>query len=147
MGLTTALWAIGTAAAVGGQLYAGYQAAQAQEYNARVAEQQAKVERQRGKIEADRQRRDAQRLIARQRAGYGASGVAILGSPLEVLSDTAEEAEYDALLTEWGANTQAGFYETEAKQRRKSARGQTFGAFLGAGSTFLSSSYNLASGF
>lgn len=144
MGLATTLWAAGTAATIGGQLYAAEQAAQAQEYNAQIAEQQAEVERQHANIEAARQRRDTQKLLSTQRARYGASGVAFTGSPLEVLSETAEDAEYDALLTEWVGRMRGGYYDAEAGMRRRSARSERIGSYIGAGTTFLSSVGNLA---
>lgn len=140
MGLTTTLMAIGTAVAVGGQLYAGSQAAKASEYNAQLADQQAMNERQRGQIESDRQRRDAARLASRSRAKIGKSGVTATGSPLEVIADNAEEAEYDALLTQWSSNTRASAFTAQGVQDRRSTSNSRIGSYIGAGTTFLTGS-------
>lgn len=72
------------------------------EQNARIAigvgERNAKAASDRAASEEDRLRSARRRQISAARAAFGSAGVQIEGTPLEVLSDMAREAEADALL-------------------------------------------------
>src|SRR5688572_29095657 len=85
-----------------GAIQQGNAAAAAAEQNARYAEHNALVaERNRATVlsqtdsEAAGQQRDNRRQLSQIRAAYGASGLALEGSPLDVLEDTALEQELD----------------------------------------------------
>lgn len=52
-------------------------------------------------------RRDRDRRISTTRAAFGAAGVQLQGTPLEVLADEAMEAEEDALLIRFGGERAA----------------------------------------
>lgn len=67
-----------------------------------LAERNAQAAIDRAAAEEVRLRRDRDRRIESTRATFGASGVQIQGSPLEVLADEAMEAEEDALLIRFG---------------------------------------------
>lgn len=58
-------------------------------------------------LQADLQRRQRRRQRAATRASFGARGVQMTGSPLDVLTDAAAEAELEARLTEFGGELQA----------------------------------------
>jgi hypothetical protein len=83
--------------------YTGAQAnAASSEYNARVADRDRIVADQNRKaildqtrIDVQDKRRENKRVMASIRASYGASGVELAGSPLDVLTDTANEQETD----------------------------------------------------
>ena len=114
------LGAIGIGASIFGGISAkksaGKQAAQTQqqaELNAEVARQNAAFELrlaernaqaaiQQAAAEEVRLRRDRGRRIETTRAAFGASGVQLQGSPLEVIADEVMEAEEDALLIRFG---------------------------------------------
>ena len=75
-----------TAAAAGYSAYSGYQqqkdeAARAK-YNQQVKEQEAKARERAGRAAVDEKREETRRLLAAQRAAYGASGVGMEGSPM-----------------------------------------------------------------
>lgn len=83
-----------------------YQQGQAQaaaaEYNAAVAErdmivadQNRKLAIQNANIAAEDKRRENRRILSSIRAKYGASGLSLAGSPLDVLQDTATEQALD----------------------------------------------------
>ena len=91
---------------------------------------QAKVEKQRAAFEAERQRDYAARFLGAQRAAYGASGVTLEGTPIDVLADTAAQAELDALAIQWGGQARATALSSQASAAR-------LGGYMGAGAALL----------
>lgn len=69
----------------------------ADKYNAQVATNNASMASAQAAADESKQRRDARIAIGSQRAAYGASGLSIEGSPLDVLEQSAATAELDAL--------------------------------------------------
>lgn len=86
-----------------GAIQQGNAAAASAEYNAKVDQRNQVIEDQnrglalqQASAEADDKRRETRRLLSSMRASYGASGIELAGSPLDVLEDTAIESELDA---------------------------------------------------
>lgn len=133
-----------TSAGGGLDAYGQYQAGRASEaaanYNAKLLKQQARDEVTRGGIEEQRLRRQQAAFMGRQRAAAGGSGaVASSGSPLNLLAQTAEDAEMDALTlrnnayrSAWGLNNQAALTKFEGRQARRAG-------IMNAGSSLLTS--------
>ncbi len=68
------------------------------ERNAQLAERQAEAETQAALAEAKKQAREGKRFLARQRAAFAVSGVAIgRGTPLAVVVETAAELKAEEL--------------------------------------------------
>lgn len=140
-----ALPAIGMAAgAIGAGIsaYSSIQEGAAQnriaQYNAQIQEQQANATALQAANKAMGQRQQDQQILARQRAGFAASGVvADTGSPLLVEAKQAGYLEMAALQTQ-----QAGAIESQNDQqaadlsRAQGSYAQT-GADLSAGATIL----------
>jgi len=84
------------------QAQGAYQGAVA-EYNAAVARSQALALETVADIDIARQRKIATRLRGTQVAGYAKAGVKLEGSPLEVMIDSAAEAEKDIAITRYNA--------------------------------------------
>ncbi len=98
--------------------------------NAKVAEQEAEAERRASEFEVDQQKRRADKLLARQRAMRGKSGVELTGSPLLVMEDTAAQLALEsANLREIGHRRVSAYKEqsyldfTKSRMARKSAKG------------------------
>lgn len=141
----TVLGAVGT--------YQSMQASAASaEYNARIAErdivvtdQNRKATLEQARLDAEDKRRENKRVMASIRASYGASGVELAGSPLDVLTDTATEQETDARRIEYegqirgreGALQMLGLSESSTLSRAE-ARNYRRGAPLAALGTGLS---------
>lgn len=96
---TFASAAVGAAGAVQG----GRAQAAASEYNARVGERDALVADQnrvaalqQSRVAQEDRNRETRRTLASIRASYGASGVGMEGSPLDVLADSAFESALDS---------------------------------------------------
>lgn len=117
MAVTPALIALTAASgAIGayGAYASGQAASAAASYNARLQERDAYVAEQnrqavieQTRIAAEDSRRDNRRELASIRAAYGASGLDLAGSPLDVLQDTATEQELDTRRVEYEGSTRA----------------------------------------
>lgn len=128
--------AMAVVAAVGAMSQAA-SARSAAKYNASIAERNAVVARQQAAVNEDAQRRAAYRALGRMRAGYGAAGVTVEGSPLDVLEDSAAEAELDALNIRYkGELTAMGYQDEATLQRMRGKAAMTAGIFK-AGSALL----------
>jgi len=156
-GVGTAMSVAGAVIGAVGTLQAGNAASASASYNAQVADRDVAVADQNRKsvleqtrIAADDKRRDNRRVLSSIRAQYGASGLSMAGSPLDVLQDTAVEQELDVRRTEYegrvrgreGALQMLGLQEEgvlsrmEAKNARRAGRVGAVGSLAsGVGST------------
>jgi hypothetical protein len=128
-----------------GALQAAGANAAAAEFNAQVHERNAKIARDQAAADAEDTARENRRKIGLIRAQYGASGLDMAGSPLDMLSDTIAEGELDVRRTIYKGAIRAT-EETDkgnlARMEKKSElRSMPFIAATGvtkAGSTLLS---------
>jgi len=122
-----AFTAIGTLAQAGGQIGTGVMTRSA-------ARDQASVAKARGVIVAEDERRKGRRLAGKQRAAYAKAGVKIdEGTPLDVLAQTAADAELNAIRAALGFEQQADDFKSYGKTALM--RG-----ILGSGATILGGS-------
>lgn len=89
------LIAASTALAAVSAISQAQQAKATGEYNAAIGARNAGIAREQAARDAEAQHRGAVRAIGAARAAYGASGVTLEGSPLDVLESSAAEAELD----------------------------------------------------
>lgn len=149
----------GTVMGAVGQYQQGQAAAAQAEYNAAVArnnqiisEQQAQDALKRGQIAEEQKRRETSALIGRQRATLAASGVALdQGNPLDILGDTAQFGELDALTIRNNADREAYGYRVqgmnfaaEAGLNDARAAASRQAGLMGAAGTLLSGAGNAA---
>lgn len=107
---------------------------QAAKYNEKVAENQAEAARNEAAANADMQRRRAAKQIGSMQASYAASGVSTEGSPLEVLEESARNAELDRLSILWGGETRAqGFENTARLEKARGSNAMASGMLSAAG--------------
>lgn len=123
--LPMALQIAGTAASVMGAIQGGKAENSAAQFNADSARQEA------ASREAA-QRSAAQRQLGSIRAGVSKSGATMEGTPLTVLSESAANAEIDALNTQYSGQREAALYESKARNSRSAG-------YLRAGTSLLSS--------
>lgn len=88
---------VGTFMSVQGQRTAADQANATAKYNADVQRQQAAQEMEVAKENARRKQRENSRILARQRAMVARQGLAMEGTPLEILGETATTLQRDIL--------------------------------------------------
>ena len=101
------------------------------------ADRQAVIERQQGNYEAARAGDQATRQLASMRGAYTSAGVALEGSPLTILEDSAREASLDQQAIRYGATLRSQASTFEAGQARRNASSARTGAIIGAISPFV----------
>lgn len=104
----------GTVMSVVGALSQGQASADASNYNRAINERNATVATQQAAADEARQRRENLLRAGNLRAGYGASGVTVDGSPLDVLEMAATNGELDAQSIRYKGNLRAMGYNDTA---------------------------------
>ena len=120
--------------------------AQAAEYNAEVAERNRRAITAQTQNDINDKRVHDRRVLASIRAGYSQNGFELAGSPMDVLSDTIFEQEYDVAKLEFagkmkaeGYREQATLYEMEADAASTaSVFGLATGLLSGIGNAYSS---------
>ena len=123
--LPMALQIAGTAASVIGAIQGGKAENSSAQFNADSARQEA------ASREAA-QRTAAQRQLGSIRAGVSKSGATMEGTPLAVLSESAANAEIDALNTRYSGQREAALYEARGRNAKTAG-------YMRAGTSLLSS--------
>lgn len=137
-GLTTGLQLAGAGLSAIGTVASASAQSQGLKAQAAFNERQAMMEEQRTAYEVQRERENAQRLMARQRAGYLSSGLALEGTPTAVIADTASEAALDIAAIQYGGQVRGSNLRTQAQIDRANASAARTAGFIGAGSSLLS---------
>lgn len=135
---------VGTMLTIGGGLMTavnaisqGNAAAASANYNARVAENNAIAVRQQAAADEARQRRLAAKRSGSLVAGYGATGVTVEGSPLDIMEESAMQEELDALTIRYNGELAASnFMATAGMERARASNARTSG-YMGAGTALL----------
>lgn len=120
----------GTATSVAGQLSAGNAAKSTADFNAQKALEESQIQEQ-------QQRTSDMRTISSARARIGSSGVETSGSPLDVLAESARQAELNALIIRRGGALDAQSQEIAGANAQKASQ-------FGAAGTLLTGGYNIA---
>ena len=128
----------GAAVSAVGTIQQGAAAANAAEFNARVAEQEAELAKATASVEEERLRARNRALLASQIAATAKSGLGLAGSPLAVMAETAGQAELDALSVRFAGSTKEAFRRSEASIARFEGKQLQSGSFFTAGATILS---------
>ena len=115
--------AVGTGLAVVGAIQGGKADASANQFNADAARREA------ASREAA-QRTAAQRQLGSIRAGVSKSGATMEGTPLMVLSESAANAEIDALNTRYSGEREGALYDSRGRNARTAG-------YLRAGTSLL----------
>lgn len=110
-----------------GQYKAGRAEAEALKMSEALALQEAAEIERASRYETERRLEMGEKVIARQRALYAKAGVAVEGTPMEVLASTAEEIQRDVDVARRAGYMQKARKLLEAKQYRRGARA-TIGA-------------------
>lgn len=131
----------GIVSAVGAVNQAG-QEAEAHEFNAQGAEAAAAQNDAIGKEAERRTRINAAKQLGQMRAAYGASGVTLEGTPLDVLQESASNAEMDSLnvrhqhaLKSWALRRDAYSERVAAGNVRSAGTLRAVSSLLGAGAS------------
>ena len=133
-------WELLTAAALtaANQVSQGVSANKMAKYNASVSEGYAAAARDQAAFDEARSREQSRRALGARRTAYGAAGVTLEGTLIDVMGDAAADAELDALslrrrgdLEVWGRLNEAGSQRTRGRAALQSG-------VMDAGATLLS---------
>lgn len=118
--------------------YMSYQSqAAAAKGNEQLAENQAQAEQDAAKAEAYKLSREQQRAKAMQATLYSKAGVDLIGSPLDVMAETAAQYERDIALTGYAGGAKSASAMGEASIYKRQARDYRTMSYLGAASSGL----------
>ena len=142
-----ALTAVGTGVSV----YSSQEQAAAQEdaanFNAAVASNNAVQQQQAAEYEAARIRDRNRRILASSRADLSKNGVALSGSGLDVLSDSATQGELDALAAIYTGKVGANAQRAQSSLDRMAARNAAGTGLLNGIATGLSGAAQTGMGY
>jgi hypothetical protein len=128
---------IGTAMSVIGALQQGQQAKQSAEYNAAIARNNAIASQQQSAANAAAQQRKARMQMGTMRAGYGASGIGLEGSPMDILEQSAAMAELDRQNILYGGTLRTQGFTNTANLEEAAGENAESASYLKAGSSLL----------
>lgn len=129
--------AIGAGVNAFASLFQGQAEAAAAKYNAGIEEQNAVLTRQ-WAAEAERRfRRMSKKRMGSMRAARGASGLALDGSALDAMADSAMQEELDALTIRYQGEIKARSHEANARLARQQAKNSSLSGALGAASAVI----------
>lgn len=147
-----AVAAVAAVAAAGVTAYSAVQqgkaASDAANYNAKLAAQNAAIAQQQAQSQATQQQAQARAKIGAAEAAYGASGVdAGSGSPLDVLSSSAQQSEFGRQTILYNGNLKALGYNDQTQLDNAAAGNALAQGDLKAGSAVLTGAAGAAGKF
>ena len=123
---------IGAVVSAAGTLFSAVQQSGASRAQARIARNNALVERQRNETETRRARQLQSRRISSRRVQSLASGIAIDGSPAEVIARDIGDSELDIRARKFESEVRARNQEANANLADSRASAQIVGGAFGA---------------
>lgn len=138
-----ALGIIGTIVSAAGSIVSGVQQQQMANAQAKAYEQQALADAQASAFEQRQERKQQELAAANARAQVGASGVALQGSPTEVLAANAREGELNLSAIRYGSQIRQNNLRTQAEISRFSGKQAMTAGIINAGSGLVSGLSNL----
>jgi hypothetical protein len=138
--------ASGIVSGVGSLMQSGAKKA---EYKAEAAAQrrEAGVQQQIGQNQVVGQQREIDRVIGSNIAGNAANGIALTGSALDILTDTAREGDLDIQTIRWNAGQKVDKLKYGAKVSDMNARTVAKAAPFGFLSPILDSAVKISGSF
>lgn len=128
---------IAAAVAAASKIKAGQNAKAKGEHDAAVAERDAGVARDQANALALRQQREATKIMGGMRAAYGAAGVTVEGSPLDVIEESAGQAELDRLTILYNGELKATGLQDNAALSRAGGNAAADAGYVGAVGTMF----------
>lgn len=135
--MAMAIGVLGAVVSAVGQYTAMQAQAEAAEYNAEVAERNRRAVLGQTALDISDERLHNRRVIGSMRAAFGANGFAVAGSPLDVLSDTVQEQEYDIAKKDYAGKLKAEGYTEQANLYKMEADASRTAGVIGLASGLL----------
>ena len=137
MWVPVALMVAGAVMSAVSSIQQGQAAKAAAQHNADMMRMRAQASRQQAQFNAEQQQRQAHKQIGAMAAGYGASGITLEGSPLDVLEESASAAERDKQAILYRGELAAWGYGNEATLDEFSGANAQRAGYFGAASSIL----------
>lgn len=122
-----------------GSLMSGMQQSAAYKAQAKASEMEARSESEAGSYESARASERAARLQGQQVTSIAAQGLDLSGTPLDVVTDSATDAELDKRMIRANAQRKSNTSMYEAKLAKMNAKSAAIGGVIGAISPVLNS--------
>jgi hypothetical protein len=119
----------------------------AAKFNAAMAERNAAIAQEQTRAELSSQRRRASKALGGMRADYGAAGVNIEGSALDVLEDSVVQSELERQNIGYQGALRRQGYQADANLNRARASNAMTSGYWKAASSLLTDSASAASAF
>jgi uncharacterized protein HemX len=123
-------------ALIAGTAVSGIGQIQASQAQSETLKRQAELGRRSAVFEEARLREESERVLGRQKTAAAKSGVTRSGSVFEVMRESAEQAELEALNIQFGAGAGSQARLFEAEQARTAGALQATGTFLSGARSF-----------
>lgn len=133
---------IGIVLSVGGALVSGVQSMQMAKAQQQAYEQQARADAQASAYEAGQEKKRQQAAAAAATAQVGASGVALAGSPTEVMSANARENQMDIDAIRYGSAIRQNNFRTQGQIAAMQGKQAMVGSIFKAAGTAISGMYD-----
>ncbi len=114
---------------------------------ARITDQQAQAQRNRAQFEIAQQRRQQRDALGRQVAQAGSQGTALTGQPIDLLADSAKQAELALQAIRFESEITARNLENQVELTRFTGRRQREAGLFRAGTSLLSGASKIAGRF
>lgn len=128
-----------------GSMKAGQAAEDAANYNAEQLRYNARLAKEKAQRDEATLRVSARKQIGQARANYGASGIQLDGSALDILEESAVAAETDALYIRYQGDQQYYSYMNAAIQEVKRGHEAKQASYLSAAGSMLGGASSMAS--
>jgi parvulin-like peptidyl-prolyl isomerase len=126
-----------------GAISQGMAASKAADYNAAINARNAQIAQQQAQADAEAQQRQAYQRMGAIRAAYGASGVTPEGSPLDILANSASQAELDRQNILYKGKLRAIGYTDQSNLDAMQSDAAMTSGYIGAGSSLLTGGANI----
>lgn len=129
---------VGTVMGAVGKIQESQVQSAATQYNAQVADMRAESTKVAGRAEEYSLKKEKARVLSRQTALYAKAGVLpYMGSPLEVMAESATQVELDIVANRYNVEVGVSRLQYEARYQRKMAGTYRRAGYIGAGATLL----------
>lgn len=120
-----------------GSIAQGNAQAAAADYNAKISERNRVTTLEQTYTEIENQRAKNRKLQGEIRAAYGANGFEMSGTPLDVMSDTVAEQEYDIAKQKYVGRVKAQGFTEQAALSRLEGKSAKKAGYIGAASSLI----------
>jgi hypothetical protein len=144
MAIPLVIMAVGAAVSAAGAIKQGNDQAAIADYNAKVGEVNAQQAQAEAAVNAGQQDRQTRQTLGQAAAAYGAAGVDMTGSPLDVMMDSASQGELAKRLILYQGDTKAAALRQGASVSEAQGGAAQTAGYFSAGSTLLTSAGSIA---